>query len=102
MRKGTWKTNPTDLGTVQEPEGLPVPWAASPGGFQEASVHSNECETLLWQQPQVPASRSQGLVRFHDIVASLQVSHVPCVTLTMLRAYQSGVFMKQIHRKKKN
>lgn len=39
--------------------------------------------------------------RFHDIVVSLQVSRVPCVTLTMLCAYQSDVFVKRIHRKKR-
>lgn len=30
MRKWTWKTNPTELGIVREPEGPFVPWTASP------------------------------------------------------------------------
>lgn len=59
MRKGTWKTNPTDLGVAlgiaQEPEG-PI---CALGRF--SWVHSNGHESL-WQEPQVPASCSQGLI----------------------------------------
>lgn len=97
MRKGTWKTNPTELGKVQEPEG---PAICALEGFscalQEASsIHSNVQETLLWPPGPCPLLM---VAHFHDMAASLRVSCISCETLAILCVYQSWI-TKQVHRK---
>lgn len=97
MRKGTWKTNPTDLGIVQEPEGPPVLWAASPGVCRKpvsTAMNMRPCGSSLG-----PCLSLTG-ARFYDIAVSLQESPVPGVTLTVLRVYQPDGLQSKFTGKK--
>lgn len=82
MRKGTWKINLTDLEIVYPL----VPWAASSGVSRKpasTAMNIRACGSSL------RSSLSFTGAHFHDFAASLQVSRVPCVRLTVLCVYQS-------------